>query len=261
MVLHVGKLLEKAKENVINKGYNFVKGQSRGCSRPTGESSGSSSGDQQKKRPKLEQDERQREIQSIKEIISNINEQLQLKKLRLQKQKSLNLFATCDQISEEIRKLMNEKKIKEKQLLLLEKKEKESTWYRNKNAKNQSKSTKKGKKGRDLRELWKSGPSGSGTKMNKIQTSDSNDSECTLVSTSDSELTTSIVGISVQPEADKAYQSNAQFQMAEAETNQSPQVADEVSDQSQNTENELTDLLPLSQHLPDESRDQSQNPS
>ncbi len=63
---------------------------------------------------------------------------------------------------------MNEKKIKEKQLLLLEKKEKKSTWYRNKNAKNQSKSTKKGKKGRDLTELWKSGPSGSGTKMNKI---------------------------------------------------------------------------------------------
>ena len=145
MVLHIGKLLEKAKENVINKGYNFVKGQSRGCSRPTGDSSGSSSGDQQRKRPKLEQDERQREIQSIKEIISNINEQLQFKKLCLQKQKSLNLFATCDQISEEIRKLMNEKKIQEKQLLLLEKKEKKSTWYRNKNAKKSIEIYEKGK--------------------------------------------------------------------------------------------------------------------
>ena len=114
-LLFTGKLLEQAKENVKAQGYNFVKGHSRG-------NTGESSGEQGKKRKKVAKDERQREIQSIKEVIDNISEQMKFKQLRLEKHNSLKEYGKCDTIGEEICNLMREKKIQEKQLTLLEKK-------------------------------------------------------------------------------------------------------------------------------------------
>ena len=197
-----GKLLDKAKENVKNQGYNFVKGFSRG-------SSGESSGEQRNKRKKVDKDERQKEIKSTKEVIDNINEQLKFKQLRLEKHKSLKEYGKCDTISEEIRKLMKEKKIQEKQLSLLGKKEEKSNWY-HKKRKNQVKmtdktvGTNKGTKEKSLLKLWKSDSSVS---------SNANDSEDTVTLSSDNELImTSIVRSSHEGNGMKA-----QTQMADKE--------------------------------------------
>ena len=200
-LLFTGKLLEQAKENVKAQGYNFVKGHSR---RNTGESSG----EQGKKRKKVAKDERQREIKSIKKVIDNISEQMKFKQLRLEKHNSLKEYGKCDTISEEIRNLMREKKIQEKQLTLLEKKESKSKWY-HKKRKDQMKTTQKtmgtGMKGKSLLELWKSDSSiGSNT----------NDSEDTVILSSDNEISITSVNTSVQSEAD---QLEAQSQMADKE--------------------------------------------
>ena len=244
-------MLEKAKEIVIKKGYKFVKGQSRGSSKELSDNSG---GEQRHKRKKIDKNERLKEIQSIKDVINNINEQLQFKKLRLQKQKSLNQFSICDQISGEITTLMKEKKIQEKQLSLLEKREKKSAWYHTKRRKNQSTSSNKKNKGQDLRQMWKNKSSST----SNINVSDSNESGETVIVSSDNEQTISSANQSVHSEAD---QSNAESKMDEIDDfHSSPPHEDDQEEEEEDGNQEKVDHLLSSQHVEDQSSDQSENP-
>ena len=152
-------------------------------------------------------------------MIDNINEQLKFKQLRLEKHKSLKEYGKCDTISEEIRNLMREKKIQEKQLILLEKKEGKSKWY-HKRKKDQMKTTEKtmetdkGTKEKSLLDLWKSDSSAA---------SNTNDSEDAVVLSSDSELSiASVDPLSIQSNANKLM---AYSQMAEKE-----EISDSDSD-------------------------------
>lgn len=156
----------------------------------TSNSEGSS---RENKRRKIDKDERGKEIQNMSDIIKNIKEQIEFKQLHLRKQKSLNDFAKCDQISEEIRKLMNEKKILEKQLKHMEKKEAKSKWYYNTKGKEKSKTGKSQQKDKkktfDFAKMWKKDNVVSASTSTSTCTSDSNESGDTLILSSDNEVT------------------------------------------------------------------------
>ena len=102
-----------------------MKGKSRG------KSEGNSSSEGNNKRRKIEKDEREKEITDTSQILKNIEEQIEYKHLRLKRHKSINEYFKCDQIMGEIIKLRNEKKILEKQLKRVEKKDAKSKWYHN----------------------------------------------------------------------------------------------------------------------------------
>ena len=129
-----------AKENVIAEGFQFVKGKSRS---KTHESNGSES---ENKRRKMDKEERAEEIKNMSDILQNIKEQIEIKQLNLRKQKCLNDFSKCDQISGQIGKLLNEKKVLEKQLKHLQKKESKSKWYHSKISSRKRTAEKKRKK-------------------------------------------------------------------------------------------------------------------
>ncbi|CAB4029569.1 DNA fragmentation factor subunit alpha-like [Paramuricea clavata] len=176
-----GKLLKKAKETVISQGYEFVKGKSRARSLSDMDSG------KESKRKKTDKDERAKEIQNTSDILKNIQEQIEIKQLRLQKQKSLNNFSKCDQIVGEIGKLMNEKKILEKQLKHMEKKEAKSKWYYNKKGSEKRKSGESKQKGKrksfDIAKMFKNASDISEHTL--TSTSDSNESFDTLIVSSD----------------------------------------------------------------------------
>ncbi|CAB3982276.1 Hypothetical predicted protein [Paramuricea clavata] len=177
----MGKLLKKAKETVISQGYEFVKGKSRARSLSDMDSG------KESKRKKTDKDERAKEIQNTSDILKNIQEQIEIKQLRLQKQKSLNNFSKCDQIVGEIGKLMNEKKILEKQLKHMEKKEAKSKWYYNKKGSEKRKSGESKQKGKrksfDIAKMFKNASDISEHTL--TSTSDSNESFDTLIVSSD----------------------------------------------------------------------------
>ena len=94
-------------------GYKFKKGYSRSS----------------KKRMKVDKDERQREISHIKSMLSNIENQLQVKQSIMEKAKSVKDFKLCDQLSDSVRTLLCEKHKSEKQLAAFKKIEAKSSWY------------------------------------------------------------------------------------------------------------------------------------
>lgn len=142
-------------------------------------------------------------------MISNITEQLKFKQLRLEKHKSLKEYGKCDAISGEIRTLLKEQKVQEKQLKLMEKKEEKSKWY-HKQKKVQKTAADKKTKGKSLMEMWRSDSSCS-------LDSNPNDSDETVhnILSSDSELNiVSDVSLLVQSKVDEP---NSQSQMADVE--------------------------------------------
>ena len=113
--------MEKAKEKVIQDGYAFVKGQSR--------SKMERSKSPAKKRAKLSSEERAREIDSLHETIKLLENRIMFKNQQLQKEKAMNNYKKCDEISEKILEVQKEKKSVDRQLTALVKKESKSQWY------------------------------------------------------------------------------------------------------------------------------------
>ena len=101
-----------------------MKGKSRRKSQDSSSSEGNS------KRKKIDKDEREKEIEELSKAMKDIDEQIEYKQLRLKRQKSIHEYSKCDEIMGEI-KLQNEKKIQEKQLKRMEKKNAKSKWYHN----------------------------------------------------------------------------------------------------------------------------------
>ena len=102
-----------------------MKGKSRRKSQDSSSSEGNS------KRKKIDKDEREKEFEELSKAMKDIDEQIEYKQLHLKRQKSIHEYSKCDQIMGEIIKLRNEKKIQEKQLKRMEKKNAKSKWYHN----------------------------------------------------------------------------------------------------------------------------------
>ena len=113
--------MEKAKKKVIEDGYAFAKGKSwrkvEGLETPV------------KKRAKLSSEERAREIESLNETLKLLKNRLMYKNQQLQKEKCMNNYKQCDQVSAEILQVQKEKRSVDRQIAALMKKEAKSQWY------------------------------------------------------------------------------------------------------------------------------------
>ena len=128
--LFAGALLEKARAKVSGS-YTFKKGFSR--------SKSSSSSDDNKegipnKRMKLMSEQRSMEIRNLTEIMNSTNDQIRIKRQRLERAKNVNDFRLCDQLGSAIQSLLIEKSSHERQLWVLNKKETKSKRYSAKKA-------------------------------------------------------------------------------------------------------------------------------
>ena len=114
--------MKRAREKVASDGYLFVKGKSR--------ASGSQSDSHDAvKREKTDAIERAKEIKLLQENIDTLESRMQYKKQILHKARSVNNFKMCDDVSGDIINVRKEKRIAEKQLQALQKKESKSQWY------------------------------------------------------------------------------------------------------------------------------------
>lgn len=111
-----------------NSGYKFKKGYSR-SKRSSSGTSDENGNDEGRKRTKIDKEERDREMTHIKTLLSNIEDQIRIKQLRLDKAKTVKDYKSCDELSVAIRGLLREKFDCEKQLSVFQKKEAKSNWY------------------------------------------------------------------------------------------------------------------------------------
>lgn len=112
-----------------NSGYKFKKGYSR-SKRSSSGTSDENGNDEGRKRKKIDQEERDREMTHMKTLLSNIEDQIRIKQLRLEKAKTVKDYKSCDELSVAIRGLLREKFDCEKQLSAFQKKEAKSNWYK-----------------------------------------------------------------------------------------------------------------------------------
>ena len=112
-----------------NSGYKFKKGYSR-SKRSSSGTSDENGNDEGRKRKKIDKEERNREMTHMKTLLSNIEDQIRIKQLRLEKAKTVKDYKSCDELSVAIRGLLREKFDCEKQLSAFQKKEAKSNWYK-----------------------------------------------------------------------------------------------------------------------------------
>ena len=123
----IGELLNKARATA-GETYLFKKGYSRSKSSSSTNSDEKSS-EPSEKRKKIMAAERLREIESLKEVIKSTEDQIDIKRQRVQRAKNVNDFALCDSLSTTITALLVEKAEHERQLAALNKKEAKSKRY------------------------------------------------------------------------------------------------------------------------------------
>ena len=101
----------------------------KGKSRATGSQSDS---DDAPKRKRMDADERAREIKVLQENSASLESRIQFKNQMLNKARSVNNFKLCDEISGDIIKIRKEKRVAEKHLAALQKKQSKSLCYHSK---------------------------------------------------------------------------------------------------------------------------------
>ena len=120
-----GELLEKAREKVVEKGYTFVKGKSRSkrfaspdeSPRPT--------------RVKISTDVREKRISALEEDIANLDQQLLFKEKRRQQSENVRNYKFCDEITEEIGIVRQQKRKISEELRIFREKQRKAKWYQN----------------------------------------------------------------------------------------------------------------------------------
>ncbi len=115
---------------VREESYSYKKGFSRGNS----QSSSSSEAESflKEKRAKFDSDQRKSEWERISNLLDNLKSHKKIKEARINKEKAIQDYKLCDQLSTEIRQLLKDKGEYERQLSTIERKEKKSSWYRKK---------------------------------------------------------------------------------------------------------------------------------
>ena len=102
-----GELLEAARASVYESGYTYKKGHSRS------KRFSSSSSSEPPKRPKLNQEIRERRIHDLTEEISDLDKRISFKEKRVNAAANVKNYKACDEITDEIA----ECKAKRRQLL------------------------------------------------------------------------------------------------------------------------------------------------
>ena len=151
--ISLGELYERAREVVKEEGYDYKKGYSRASSQ-TSSSDDTEVGATKKKRAKLHAEERQQEKQRLTTILENIKGNIKIKEARANRAKAVQDYKLCDQLSGEIRKLLNDKADHERQVSSIERKEQKSTWYHSKKYRSKEKEGSKSKVSNALTKMF-----------------------------------------------------------------------------------------------------------
>ena len=121
MIRKRAELLERARQEVHDSGYTYRKGKSRSKRFGTSDST--------PKRPKFHHDYRERRMKELGEDLVGISERISIKESRCEAGAAVKNFKLCDQLSEEIAELKQQRRLKEAELRELKKREKKSQWY------------------------------------------------------------------------------------------------------------------------------------
>ena len=130
MLLSKQKLWEEARKKLNESGYDYKKGKSR--SKQLISSSESDESTPAPKRVKTTEALRIKRILEIEEDLGDISQRMGFKEKRREQASLSHQYGVCDQISEEISVLKDQRRVLEKELHGLKKKEQQSKWYKKK---------------------------------------------------------------------------------------------------------------------------------
>ncbi len=118
-----GDLLEQAREKVVEKGYSFVKGKSR--------SKRLTSPDETPRltRTKISAEVRQKRISALEADIANLDEQTRFKEKRRQQSEGIRNYKLCEEITQEIGIINQQKRELTEELTMFREKERKAKWY------------------------------------------------------------------------------------------------------------------------------------
>lgn len=165
-----GDLLDQARVEVQQRGYNYVKGKSRAkrfmsppleTPKPT--------------RSKVSAEIRQQRILALEEDIANITKQLHFKHKRLQQAENVKHYKLCEEINEEIQIVTKQKRDLSNELKKFREKERKARWFQRR--KSQSKSSASNVTSDDSDILLSSPGSSRATTAEVVLDSDSSDSD------------------------------------------------------------------------------------
>ena len=118
-----GHLLAQARSKVAEKGYTFVKGKSRSKRLASPDNAPRAT------RAKISADIRGKRILALEEDIANIDEQLLFKEKRRQQAEGIRNYKVCDQITEEIGIVKQQRRKLSNELHVYHEKERKAKWY------------------------------------------------------------------------------------------------------------------------------------
>ena len=118
-----GHLLAQARSKVVEKGYTFVKGKSRSKRLTSPDNAPRAT------RAKISADIRGKRILALEEDIANIDEQLLFKEKRRQQAEGIRNYKVCDQITEEIGIVKQQRRKLSNELHVYHEKERKAKWY------------------------------------------------------------------------------------------------------------------------------------
>ena len=129
-----GDLLDLARVEVQEKGYNYVKGKSRSkrlMSPPTETP--------RRVRSKISAEVRQKRMLALEEDVSNLDKQLHFKNKRLQQAENIKNYKLCEEITEEVQVITRQRRELKEEQRRFQEKERKARWYqRRKSDSNQS---------------------------------------------------------------------------------------------------------------------------
>ena len=123
-----GLLLEQARKRVYDSGYVYKKGKYRSKLLNTNTDDEAPA----PKRKKISQDYRLERIAELQDKIKDMNERIEFKNKRRDAASNVRNYKECDEFTEQMSNLKNEKRLLETELSALTKKQKKSVWYKKK---------------------------------------------------------------------------------------------------------------------------------
>lgn len=119
-----GLLLEQARKKVNDSGYLYKKGKSRSKLLNTDDEALTP------KRRKINQEYRLQRIAELQDKIKDLDERIEFKRKRRDAASNMRSYKECDELTEQMSNLKNEKRQLDTELSALTKKQKKSIWYK-----------------------------------------------------------------------------------------------------------------------------------
>ena len=120
-----GELMEAARKKVVEDGYVFKKGRTRSKLYGVQDSQTTLP-----KRTKLNEESRRKRMDDLEDDIKDLSKRITMKEKRCTQAEASHSYKLCDELTEQISELKQEKRIKEKEFSLILRKDKRSKRYK-----------------------------------------------------------------------------------------------------------------------------------